>query len=233
MTDPVPYVMFGQSRVLGNLVQLIGLCGGALTKIVENVPEEPWPGSPDVTTRLARFRDPGWNPYGVNHGLEVVREPIEDFEPRAGEMYIVGFTGRKMEPLVQLVAERHGVEFQRLVHPSAVVTQTARLGTGCTVMAGVVLESGVTVGRHAYVNLAAVAGHDVTIGDYCVVGPRVAIGGNAVIAAGAHLGMGACILEDRRVGEGAVVAAGAVVRDDVPPGALVAGVPAVVKRSKA
>jgi len=47
-----------------------------------------------------------------------------------------------------------------------------------------------------------------------VIEDRVVIGANAVV------------LEGVRVGEGSVVAAGAVVVDDVPPHTVVAGVPA-------
>ena len=44
------------------------------------------------------------------------------------------------------------------------------------------------------------------------------------------LGAHCVILRDVKVGDGAVVAAGAVVIDDVPPHTLVAGVPAVPKK---
>jgi acetyltransferase-like isoleucine patch superfamily enzyme len=40
------------------------------------------------------------------------------------------------------------------------------------------------------------------------------------------VGLGACVLPSLRVGAGAVVAAGAAVIADVPPGAVVGGVPA-------
>jgi len=42
----------------------------------------------------------------------------------------------------------------------------------------------------------------------------------------AFIGTGSILLPGVRIGEGAVVAAGAVVTEDVPPGALVGGVPA-------
>lgn len=231
MAGPTPYVMFGHSRILGNLVQLLHLLGGVLTRIVQNVPEEDRPGSPDLATRLARFHDPGWNPHGVNHGQQVELVALDDFAPRAGEAYLVGFTGRKMEPLVRHVTDRFGIEFGPLVHPRADVTPTASLGPGCIVLAGAIADSGTTVGAHTFLNKQAMLGHDVTVGDFCVVGPGVLLGGHAVIETGATLGMGAVVLEDRRVGEGAVVAAGAVVTADVEPGTMVAGVPAVFKRA--
>ena len=231
MGEPQAYVMFGHNRTLGNLVQLIDLLGGVLTRIVQNVPEPLRPGSPDLATRLDRFRDREWNPSDVNRGHRIDVIALDEFEPRAGESYVVGFTGRKMEPLVHEVAHRFGIEFASLVHPRALVTPTARLGPGCIVMADVILESGVTVGAHTFLNKRATVGHDATIGEYCSLGPGTLVGGHAAIGPGATLGMGSIVLEDRRVGDGAVVAAGAVVTKDVDAGVMVAGVPAIVKRS--
>ena len=54
-----------------------------------------------------------------------------------------------------------------------------------------------------------------------------------IIKDGAWVGAGATILQGVTIGKDAVVAAGAVVREDVPAGSLVAGVPAKVKRMRA
>jgi acetyltransferase-like isoleucine patch superfamily enzyme len=56
-----------------------------------------------------------------------------------------------------------------------------------------------------------------------IVGPR--------IASRASIGAGACLLPGVEIGEGAVVGAGSVVTRDVPPFAVVMGVPARMKRS--
>ena len=68
------------------------------------------------------------------------------------------------------------------------------------------------------------------------VGKRVTIGHRAVVHGctvddDAVIGMGAVLLSGSRIGAGALVAAGAVVREgfEVPPGAIAAGVPAVVR----
>jgi carbonic anhydrase/acetyltransferase-like protein (isoleucine patch superfamily) len=70
-----------------------------------------------------------------------------------------------------------------------------------------------------------------SIGNRVVVGHRAIIHG-ATIDDDCIIGMGAILLNRSRVGRNCIVAAGAVVREDfvVPPGSLVAGVPAVVKR---
>ena len=52
-----------------------------------------------------------------------------------------------------------------------------------------------------------------------------------VVEAGCFVGAGAILLPGIRVGRGSFVAAGSVVTQDVPPGTLVAGVPARVVRA--
>ena len=53
-----------------------------------------------------------------------------------------------------------------------------------------------------------------------------------VLEAGCDIGIGAIILPGVRIGRGAIVGAGAVVAQDVPPFAVVAGVPARVLRMR-
>ena len=81
---------------------------------------------------------------------------------------------------------------------------------------------GVHVGAHSWVALQTlILTHDRTRGLYLHtrVGERCFIGARAVLLPGVT------------VGDGSIVAAGAVVTRDVPPGSIVAGNPATVIRS--
>ena len=72
-------------------------------------------------------------------------------------------------------------------------------------------------------------GQPVRLGADVTVAHRAVIHG-ATLEDGCLVGIGAIVLNGVTVGAGALVAAGSVVTKDVPPGTLVMGTPAAVKR---
>jgi acetyltransferase EpsM len=119
------------------------------------------------------------------------------------------------------------------VHPKAVIACGVAIGPGSVVMAGAVINTGSRIGRFAIVNTGAVLDHDTLIEDGVHISPGCALAGRVTCGADAFVGTGACVIPGIRIGPRAVVAAGATVIADVPADALVAGCPAIVKRSYA
>jgi UDP-perosamine 4-acetyltransferase len=119
-----------------------------------------------------------------------------------------------------------GIRFAPLVHPSAVIARTARLGKGVVIGAGVIIGAQTTVGDHVIINRGVLVGHHVRVGKFATIQPGAVIGGAGRIGPRAYIAMGANVLDRRVIGPGAVVGAGAVVVKDVPPHVQVVGVPA-------
>lgn len=113
-----------------------------------------------------------------------------------------------------------------LVDPRAILADDARAGAGSVVAAAAHIGPDSTVGAHCFLRAGAIVSHDVTVGDYVYLGQNSVVGGYSRIGAGVHVAPGAVIRDGVSVGQFAVVGMGAVVTRDVPPFAVVTGVPA-------
>ncbi|MBS0196777.1 MAG: acetyltransferase [Planctomycetes bacterium] len=113
-----------------------------------------------------------------------------------------------------------------VIHPTAFVSPSARLGKGIYVGPNAVIHSRASVGDHAIINSGAIVEHECTVGTHCHIAPAAALGGNVSIGPGSLVGLGARILPSITIGDGAIIGAGSVVVEDVGNGAKVKGVPA-------
>ena len=127
------------------------------------------------------------------------------------------------------LAERLGLSEARyatIIHPTATVGSSCRLGPGSVLLAHVDLTADVSVGRHVVVMPQVVLTHDVRVGDFATIASGVRVGGAARIGAGAYVGSGVCVREGTTIGELAMVGMGSVVTRDVPAERLWFGTPA-------
>ena len=125
------------------------------------------------------------------------------------------------------------------IAPGAVIAGDVEIGPGSSVWFNAVLRGDVApirVGSGS--NIQDLSLLHVDRGNPCIVGNNVTIGHSAIVHGtvledDVTIAMGAVVLSRSHIGAGAVIAAGAVVAEgmQVEPGALMAGVPAVMKRN--
>jgi len=173
-------------------------------------------------------------------GSEVLGVPVLGGDALITEMYDKGvrtaFIGvgmvQNFEPRRRLYDQlrQGGFEIANAAHPRAIISPTATIGIGPTIMAGAVINADAKVGNNVIINTGAIIEHDCVIGNHVHVATGARLAGSVNVGEGAHVGIGATIREGIRIGQGSVVGAGAVVVHDVPDDVLVLGVPAKIKR---
>lgn len=116
--------------------------------------------------------------------------------------------------------------FITLIHPSAIVSESAVIGEGTVIMAGAIIQADARIGAHCIINTGAVAEHDNQISDYVHLSPRVTLSGAVAVQEGAHLGTGASVIPQLTIGAWSTVGAGSAVIRSIPDRATAAGAPA-------
>ena len=151
----------------------------------------------------------------------------EELRRELGEFSVVVSDDRaETRPgLIRQVAES-GLALASVIHPSAVISPSARLGAGLLIAPGVIVGPAATVGDHVIINSAATIDHDTVLEDNVVLGPAVHLAGGVTVGSGSLLGVGVVSAPGVTIGGNCLIGAGSVVIKDIPEGVVAAGVPA-------
>ncbi len=126
------------------------------------------------------------------------------------------------------------------IEPGAIIREQVEIGANAVIMMGAVLNIGAVVGEGTMIDMGAILGGRATVGKNCHVGAGAVLAGviepasatPVIIEDNVLIGANAVVIEGCRVGHDSVVAAGAVVVEDVPANTVVAGCPARVIKVK-
>lgn len=127
--------------------------------------------------------------------------------------------------------ELEGLSVPALVHPSAHVSPTAKIGKGSVVFPRAVVNVGAEVGEAVIVNSGAVIEHDCLLGTAVHVSPGATLCGGVRIGTRSWIGAGSTVIPGIEIGEDVTVGAGSTVLQDVPDGTTVVGSPAKTIRT--
>lgn len=120
------------------------------------------------------------------------------------------------------------------IEPGAIIRDMVEIKDKAVIMMGAIINIGAKIGEGTMIDMGAILGGRVEVGNNCHIGAGTVLAGvieppsatPVVIEDNVVIGANAVVLEGVRVKKGSVVAAGAVVTQNVPENVVVAGMPA-------
>ncbi|MEW8965299.1 acetyltransferase [Staphylococcus arlettae] len=154
-------------------------------------------------------------------------DKVEHFYKYKNDYYFVIAIGNN-EVREKIVAsfDLDSKSFPSLIHSSAVVSDSAKVGNGTVVMPNVTINADSNIGLHTIINTGTIIEHDNTIKDYVHISPNAVLAGGVSVESKVHVAIGAKILPQILIGLNSVVGAGATVTKNVPKNCTVLGTPA-------
>ncbi len=124
--------------------------------------------------------------------------------------------------------QKAGFNVVSLIHKSAVISSSAKIGLGVSVMPNCVINANAFIADGAIINSASIIEHECQIGAFAHICPGVKIAGASKIGARVWLGIGSCVIQNLNIGDDAYIGAGSVVVKDLPSKVRAFGNPARV-----
>jgi len=128
-------------------------------------------------------------------------------------------------------AKSKGYLYAQIVHPTANISNSVKLGTGIIICQFCSIQSFVEIGDLSYLHAGDLIGPKVKIGYGVTINGHVAVSANTIISNKTYIGVGTKIIQNMNVGKESIIGAGTIIITDVPDNCLFVGIPGVVKKS--
>lgn len=148
----------------------------------------------------------GYRILGTSGWLENVKHPVYT---------VLAVSNPEAKEIIYQKIRHYPLLFPILIHPSARVAQSAVIGEGSVIGIDCIVSVNVHIGRHVFLNMRTVVGHDAVIRDFssCLVNCIVA--GNVTVGEKTLIGSGSIIMEKRDIGNHVRIGMGSIVSFDV------------------
>ncbi len=162
--------------------------------------------------------------YKVLGGEEDIANIVET--TGCGSFFVAVGDNYQRRAITQRLQKRlQTIRFVTIVHPSAVISPTSKLGAGVIVKPGAIISADVTVADGCVVNTRASIDHDCTLEMFSSVAPGATLGGNVTLGECSSVGLGANVSHRVSIGADSVIGTGAAVVDAIPKSVVAYGVP--------
>lgn len=113
-----------------------------------------------------------------------------------------------------------------IIHPKATVSEHAKIGDGCAVLANAAINIGANVGDACIINTNATVEHDCQLHHGVHISPNASLAGQVIIGECCWLGINACVIQCLEITKNVTIGAGSVVIKSIDTSGTYVGSPA-------
>lgn len=157
-------------------------------------------------------------------GCKVIGK-VSDYSKYMDNVFIVAVGSNYTR--MKIVEKINDVVWYTAIHPNAVVSETAKIGDGTVVMAGVVINADALIGNHCIINTGATIDHDNVIDDFVHISPGVHLAGTVKIGKCSWVGIGATVVNNVSISSDTILGAGATALKNISEPGVYVGTPAI------
>tara|TARA_R110002060_G_scaffold41587_3_gene53125 strand:- start:3352 stop:4014 length:663 start_codon:yes stop_codon:yes gene_type:complete len=169
--------------------------------------------------------------YKIIGRQENLLDLIKDYNINGG-IITIGDNWTRYNIYQEILKIKPDFNWYNAMHPSVIIGKNVNLGFGILVMAGVIINSGATIGNFCHLYTSANIEHDCIIGNYASISAGSITGGYVELGEFAAVTLGVTVFDRTKIGRNSVVGAGSLVVKDLPENVLAYGNPAKIIRPR-
>ena len=121
---------------------------------------------------------------------------------------------------------RRGAQFTNIIHPTAIIGDTSRIGEDCIIYPYTTISDNVMIDDDCIINTHCSLGHDVSVGKNSIISAHCDLVGHTKVGNNVFFGTSAHTVWNVKIGDKAFICAGSTVMSNVRSGVKVMGNPA-------
>lgn len=149
----------------------------------------------------------------ANKGKEIylgkkVLGTTKDIENYNKNYFVIGIGNNSIRKKIN---NENNLKLYTAIHPSAIIAQDVKIGTGSVIMAGVVINPGTVIGKNCIINTCSSLDHDNLLEDYVHISPGAHLAGTVSVKEKTWIGAGSTIINNITINQNNIIGAGSVV----------------------
>lgn len=162
---------------------------------------------------------------GLRCDVEVVGN-TDSYLPQPDDQFVCCIGNSNVRKTVIEKMEEKGAEFVNVVHPTAIVAESAVLGKATILYPYSIISDNAELGDGCIINMHSTIAHDSVLGEYCTISAHCDVTGMCKLGSRVFMGSGSRTVPSAKVGNDVFICAGSTVMSRVKDGMKVIGVPA-------